>query len=423
MRAQKAKAAKKNRKKGTKFRKNIPGQKEMPVDSNKQTEGGSRSIMVVVGETSADRYGASLVRKLRSLRNGQDVTVFGTGGDEMRAAGVELLCHIRDLHGIGLREAVQHLPGYLRTFRSLIETCRRRRPAVAVLLDFPEFNLPLAKRLKRLGIKVIYYISPQLWAWRRGRIRTVRKYIDRMLVILPFEEEYYRVRGVNAEFVGHPLLEGFETGGDREGFLRGLDLDPERKTVAILPGSRGDEVRYILPAFLEASRQVAARLPVQLLISVAPAIDRKKVAGIAAQVLGSHEDQVRYRIVPADARTILSHSDFGFVKCGTSTLEAALVGIPFLITYKVSPLNWLVFNNLIRTNYKGLVNLIAEEEIVPEFLQGEATPEALSRMALTYLENPEKAAVMKGRLAEIRSRLGSRCASEITAARVAEYLE
>jgi lipid-A-disaccharide synthase len=396
---------------------------EALVEQAANNNGELRSIMVVVGETSADRYGASLVRNLRSLPSTRDAAVFGTGGDEMKAAGVELLCHIREMHGIGLREAMHHLPGYFRTFRALLEACRRRRPAVAVLLDFPEFNLPLAKRLKRLGIKVIYYISPQLWAWRRGRIRTVRKHVDRMLVILPFEEEYYRVRGVNAEFVGHPLLEDFETGNDREGFFRDLGLNPDCTTVAVLPGSRGDEVRYILPVFLEASRRVAARMPLQLLISVAPAIDREKVAAITARILGRNERESNYRIVPEAARTILSYSDFGFVKCGTSTLEAALVGTPFLITYKVSTLNWLVFNNLIRTRYKGLVNLIANEEIVPEFLQWDATPETLSRKALEYLERPEKAAVMKGRLAEIRSRLGSRCASERTAARVAEYLE
>jgi lipid-A-disaccharide synthase len=382
-----------------------------------------RSILLVAGETSADRYGASLVGKLQALCTEQELRFFGTGGDEMQKAGVELLCHIRDLHGIGLKEAFQHLRDYFRTFRQLEAECRKRHPTVAVLLDFPEFNLRLAKRLKRSGIKVIYYISPQIWAWRRGRIKIVRKYVDEMLVILPFEEEYYRERGVNVEFVGHPLLEGFENTGDRENFLRGLGLDPQLKTIAILPGSRGDEVKYILPAFLEASRLVLDRVPAQFLISVAPAIDRKQVSEIAERVLGANLDRPRFRIVSESARTILLNSDFGFVKCGTSTLEAALVGTPFLITYKVSPLNWLVFNNLVRTRYKGLVNLIAGEEIVPEFLQGAASPEALARAALEYIEKPQKAAEMRARLAEIRDRLGSHCASERAAALVARYLE
>jgi lipid-A-disaccharide synthase len=382
-----------------------------------------RSILLVAGETSADRYGAGLVGKLRAFCVGQELHFFGTGGDEMQKAGVELLCHIRDLHGIGLKEAFQHLRRYFRTFRRLEAECRKRRPAAAVLLDFPEFNLRLAKRLKRLGIKVIYYISPQIWAWRRGRIKIVQRYVDEMLVILPFEEDYYRERGVKVEFVGHPLLEDFENTSDRESFLRGLGLDPALKTVALLPGSRGDEVKYILPAFLEASRLILNRVPAQFLISVAPAIDHKQVSEIAEQILGANLDRPRFRIVSEAARTILQNSDFGFVKCGTSTLEAALVGTPFLITYKVSPLNWLVFNNLVRTRYKGLVNLIAGEEIVPEYLQGAASPEALAHTALEYMEKPHKAAEMKARLAEIRNKLGSRCASERAAALVAGYLE
>jgi lipid-A-disaccharide synthase len=397
--------------------------RHLAMNMTDPTRSEPRSILMVAGETSADRYGAGLVRKLRALRAGQELSFFGTGGDEMEASGVELLCHIRNLHGIGLREALHHLRGYFQTFRLLTATCRQRRPAVAVLLDFPEFNLPFAKRLKRLGIKVIYYISPQLWAWRHGRIRIIRRYVDQMLVILPFEEEYYKVRGVHVEFVGHPLLENFETEGDRASFLAGLDLDPAAKTIAVLPGSRGDEVKYILPTFLEAAKLVARRLPVQLLISVAPAINPQLIAGIASKVLGERVGGQGYRIVSAPARTILLNSDFGFVKCGTSTLEAALVGTPFLITYKVSTLNWHVFNNLVRTQYKGLVNLIAKMEIVPEFLQRDATPEALARTALEYLEKPEKAAEMRDRLGEIRKMLGSRCASDITAARVAEYLE
>jgi lipid-A-disaccharide synthase len=382
-----------------------------------------RSILLVVGETSADRYGASLVNRLRELPEGRELAFFGTGGDEMQKAGVEILCHIRDLHGIGLREALRHLRGYLKIYRRLTEMSRQRRPVAAILLDFPEFNLRLAKRLKRLGIKVIYYISPQLWAWRRGRIRTVRNYVDRMLVILPFEEQYYRAQGVEVDFVGHPLLEGFEIKEDRGDFLARLRLDPFCKTLAILPGSRGDEVKYMLPTFLEAARQVSSRVPVQVVVSVAPAIPQAYVAGIARRVLGADVDGARFRLVSADVRTILASADFAFVKCGTSTLEAALVGTPFLITYKVSALNWLVFHNLIRSTYKGLVNLIAGEEIVPEYLQGEATPEALSRTAVEFLEEPGKAAFMKARLAEVRHKLGSRCASERTAAFVAGYLE
>lgn len=348
---------------------------------------------------------------------------FGTGGDEMREAGVEIICHIRDLASIGPREAIHHMLKYYRTFRLLTDVCRERRPHVAVLLDFPEFNLRLAKRLKRLGIKVIYYISPQLWAWRRGRIRIVRRYVDRMLVILPFEEEYYRVRGVKVDFVGHPLLEDFAVDSDRGKFLRDLGLDPSLKTIALLPGSRRREVDYILPTLLEASLEILRRLPAQFLISVAPGIETGQVSQITSKVLGQNRQRDHFRIVLAEARKILANADFGLIKSGTSTLEAALVGTPFLITYRISALSWYLGNILVRSPYKGLVNLIAKEEIVPEYLQRDATPEALACAAVQHLEAPEKAAAMRARLARVRDLLGSRCASDTAAAFVAEYLE
>jgi lipid-A-disaccharide synthase len=388
-----------------------------------QSNPGPRSILVVVGETSADRYGARLVRKLRALHGGDSLTFFGTGGDEMQKAGVEILSHIRDLASIGPREALQHLGSYFRTFRLLTAACRKRRPAVAVLLDFPEFNLRLAKRLKRMGLKVIYYISPQIWAWRRGRVRIVKDYIDRMLVILPFEEEFYRAQGVNVEFVGHPLLEDFSADCDRVRFCRDFGLNPDLRSIALLPGSRRREVEYILPTMLETSRRILRRLPAQFLVSVAPAIDREQVGRIVSKVFGSAGVPDHFHIVSDDARRILANSDFGFVKCGTSTLEAALIGTPFLIVYKISPVSWYLGNILVRSSYKGLVNLIAKTEIVPEYLQSQANPDTLSRAALEYLEEPAKAAAMRAELAGIRRLLGSRCASDTAAALVAGYLE
>lgn len=382
-----------------------------------------RSILLVVGETSADRYGAALVKKLRDLCADRPLSFFGTGGNEMQNAGVELLCHVRELHGIGVRDAFRNLKAYLRVFRGIIATCRQRRPAAAVLLDFPEFNLRLAKRLKRLGIKVIYYISPQLWAWRGGRIKIVRRYVDHMLVILPFEEEFYRARGVNVEFVGHPLLEDFKVDRDRESFFRELGLDAGVATVSLLPGSRRGEVEYILPTFLEAARLILRRMPAQFVISVAPAIDPMQVTDICSQILRDNGERERFRMTPMPARTILANSDFGLIKCGTSTLEAALVGTPFLISYRVAPVNWLINKTMIRSPFKGLVNLIAKEEIVPEYLQADATPERLSGVALDYLQMPEKAAAMKNKLATVRDMLGTHRASEYAASLLAGYLE
>ena len=381
-----------------------------------------KQILIVAGEASADRYGARLVNRLNAVHGPDALCFYGTGGDEMQKAGVHLQCHIRDLAHIGVREALSGLQTYYKTFQRLVNNSDRRRPDLAVLLDFPEFNLRLAKRMKRLGIKVVYYISPQIWAWRSGRIRLIREYVDKMLVILPFEEDYYRNRGVDAEFVGHPLLEDFCPNGNRTEFLNSLDLDPSRRTVAILPGSRRKEIDYILPTLLSASLQLLKELPVQFLISAAPTVEFSHIDGIVKDILPEDLRNKYFRLVPRASRDILANSDFAFVKSGTSSLEAALVGTPFLITYKISPFSWWIGSMLIRTPMKGLVNLIAHEKIVPELYQDEATPQALARVAREYLMSPEKSSAMCLRLAGIRDLLSVRCASETAAAKVSSYL-
>lgn len=383
---------------------------------------GRRNILIVAGEASADRYGASLVKTLRSINGDKALHFFGAGGDEMGKAGVELLAHIKELAHIGPRDALANITKYYETFRKLTRTALSRSACLAILLDFPEFNLRLAKKLKHAGIKIVYYISPQLWAWRRGRVRTVRDYVDKMLVILPFEEDYYRKHGVQVEFVGHPLLEDFSPNCDRSGFLLSLGLDPERKTVALLSGSRRKEVDRILPLLLHASLQILERVPAQFIISAAQTVDVVQISGIADKVLKNNPDAKRFRVANADSRDILACSDFAFVKSGTSTLEAALTGTPFLVTYKISPISWLLGRLLIRTPHLGLINLIAGEEIVPELYQQRATPQALSQTALEYLQHSPKTAKMRSRLAQIRDMLGARRASESAAAVISSCL-
>jgi lipid-A-disaccharide synthase len=381
-----------------------------------------KRILIVAGEASADRYGARLVEKLRCLRGNDALHFYGTGGDAMQKAGVELLCHVRALAHIGVREALSSLRTYLRTFRHIVNASVQDPPQVAVLLDFPEFNLRLAKRMKRFGVRVIYYISPQLWAWRSGRIRAIRDHVDKMLVILPFEEEYYRKRGVEVEFVGHPLLEDFAPDCDRDSFFMRVGLDRNRKTVAILAGSRRKEIDYILPPLLQASLRILQEIPAQFLISAAPTVDREHLETLTQRVLRDNPNRNCFHILTDDARNLLANADFAFVKSGTSSLEAALVGTPFLVAYKISPFSWWIGSMLIRTSMKGLVNLIAQEKIVPEFFQGEAEPQKLARAALKVLQEPEESVAMRLRLAGIRERLGARCASEKAAAAVNAYL-
>ncbi len=381
-----------------------------------------KRILMVAGEASADRYGARLVEKLNTLHGSGALDFYGTGGDAMQNAGVRLLCNIRDLAHIGVREALSGIRTYYGVYTRLAKDAAAHPPDLAVLMDFPEFNLRLAKRLKRLGIKVIYYIGPQLWAWRSGRIRSIRDYVDILLVILPFEEEYYRSRGVNVEFVGHPLLEDFRPNYGRDLFLSGLDLDPRRKTVAMMAGSRRKEVDYILPVLLRAAQCLIAQMPVQFVVSAAPTVGADSVRAIARSLVPRNLLKDHFRISPRDSRDILANSDFAFVKSGTSSLEAALVGVPFLITYKISPLSWFVGSVLIQSPMKGLVNLIAQEKIVPELFQSEAKPAALAQVAFEYMNNPDKNADMRYRLSLIRDKLGARGATETVAATVSRYL-
>ncbi len=385
-------------------------------------ESNRKRILIVAGEDSADRYGARLVARLRSINGTDALEFYGTGGDAMAKNGVRLLGHVRDLAHIGVLEALSNLRTYYGIYRRLVNESVAQPPALAVLMDFPEFNLKVAKKMKRLGIPVVYYISPQIWAWRSGRIRNIRSHVDKMLVILPFEEEYYRQRGVAAEFVGHPLLEDFSPRFNRDVFLQELNLDPRRKTVAILAGSRTREIDYILPTLLDATKYILERIPAQFLISTAPSINPEHVRNVTRRIIGDRAEGGNYRILTEDSRDILANADFAFVKSGTSSLEAALVGTPFLVTYKISPFSWFIGTLLIRSPMLGLVNLIAGEKIVPEMYQTRATPEALARQALEFLKEPEKADAMRTRLAEIRNRLSMRCASDTAAAAVSSFL-
>lgn len=383
--------------------------------------------MIVAGEASADNYGARLVRRLQSLHGTGALEFYGAGGDAMQLAGVRLISHIRDLAHIGPREVVSSLRTYHRTFHGILDESTSPPPRVAVLLDFPDFNLRLAKRMKRLGVTTIYYISPQVWAWRSGRVRTIRRAVDRMQVILPFEEEYYRSRGVEAEFVGHPLLEEFTpVSSTREAMLGALHLEPARRTIAILAGSRRKEIDYILPTFLRAAAYLLEAAPAQFVVSAAPSIGTEHIRRVMNDVFsnlpGRRSPDELFRISTQPAREILANADFAFVKSGTSTLEAALVGTPFLIAYRISPVSWLIGSILIRSSMKGLVNLIAQKRIVPELYQREAEPEALAKVALEYLDAPEKGAEMRRQLAGIRTLLGARRASETVAETVSSYL-
>ena len=362
--------------------------------------------MIVAGEASGDKHGANLVRALRGLRPDIDWQCFGAGGEEMRAAGVETLVDAKEVAIMGALEVARALPKFLSVFRRLCAAAQARRPALVVLIDWPEFNLRLAKRLHRDGQRVAYYISPQIWAWRSYRIHAIKRYVERMLVILPFEKKYYQQHGVEVDYVGHPLLDSVRVTATRAAFCQQHQLDATRPIVALLPGSRHSELKYILPPLLDAARLLAQSHPqVQCLLPLARTITRDEIP---------RTDNLR--IVEHDTYNALAAADLAVVASGTATLETAIIGTPLVVVYRASSLNWRIFTPLINVPHVGMPNLIAGREIAPELLQDNLTGESLSHLITDLLADPQRLATMRHDLAEVRAQLGEAHASERAAA-------
>ena len=373
-----------------------------------------RRLLVCCGETSGDLYAAELVRLLR-LEPGE-IEAFGLGGDRLAEQGVELLAHVRDLAVVGLLEVIGHLRRIHRVFRRVLAEVDRRRPDLAVLIDYPDFNLRLARELNRRGVPVAYYVSPQLWAWRRGRLRAIRETVARMIVIFPFEEPLYREAGVPVSFVGHPLVDLARPVEDRAAFLRARGLQPERPVVALLPGSRPGEVRRHLPRIADAVGRLARRRPdVQFILAVAPALD----AGPLIRAL----DRPGVCAVVGETHSVLSACTVALVASGTATVEAALLGAPMVVFYRLSWLTFLLGRPLVRVPHYAMVNLIAGRKLVPELMQGDFSPDRAAREVLAILEDPERRSGMLAGLDEVRRRLGAPGASQRAARIVRDMLE
>jgi lipid-A-disaccharide synthase len=346
------------------------------------------------GEASGEAYGAQLITTLRQgLPDGE---FFGLGGDAMRAAGCDTVVNAADIAVVGLAEVVRHLPYIYRQYKTLLRAVDARRPDAAILIDFPDFNFRLARQLHRRGIPVFYYISPQMWAWRPGRIELVRRYVRQMLVIFPFEQEWYRERGVDAIYVGHPLADLPAPTISREAFGRQCGLDPEKWWIALLPGSRRREVSMNLPAMLEAARQLGPGY--QFLLPVAPTLDRSWVEGLT-------RDSGLPVIFTGDARGTLHHARAGIVASGTATVEAALLGLPFVMVYRVAPLTFAIGRPLVKVPFYGMVNLIAGRLVVPELIQHEFRAERVtSALAAIIADGPAREQMLAD-LASVRHAL------------------
>jgi lipid-A-disaccharide synthase len=354
-------------------------------------------VMVSAGEASGEMYGAELIAALREMYEGE-VACFGMGGERMDEAGCELVVHARDVAVVGLFEVLSHLPGIYGEFHKLLAEVDRRRPDVAVLIDFPDWNFRLAKQLHRRGIPVVYYVSPQLWAWRKGRLKLVQRYVSEMLVIIPFEREFYAQNGVRVEFVGHPLSELEPPKISREDFAACWGLDAPRVWIALLPGSRRKELRLNLPAMLGAAERLGTDF--EFVMPVASTLETDWVREQIA--LCGRKVDIK---LTGDARASLLHARVGIVASGTATVEAALIGTPFVMVYRVAGLTWTLGRHLVKLPHYGMVNLVAGREVVPELIQDGFTAESVERGVRTLLADGEARRCMTEALAQVRGML------------------
>jgi lipid-A-disaccharide synthase len=354
------------------------------------------SILLSAGEASGDMYAARLATALKKRAN---VEIFGMGGPQMRAAGVEILTDYAEVSVVGITEILSHLPSLVRAMRRLITAAEQRKPALAILTDFPGFHLRLARKLKARKIRNAYYICPQFWAWRPWRVRVVRRRFAQALCIFPFEEKFYRDAGVPVKFIGHPLIGAVHSCVDRTAFLREQNLDLERPVVAVLPGSRAAELRQHLPVLREACLRIHRQVPAQFVIAAAP-------GSPSAALREGWPSELPLRIAEGRTYDVLSSANAAIVSSGTATVEAALLDAPMVVIYRLTPLTALLAKPLVRTPFFSMVNLIAEKRVVPELVQDNLTPDRVSAEVLRLLRDPGARDSMRAGLSEVRRRLG-----------------
>ncbi|HEY1936503.1 MAG TPA: lipid-A-disaccharide synthase [Candidatus Angelobacter sp.] len=413
------------------------------------------NFLLSAGEASGDTYGAQLAEALREFP--PSATFFGMGGEKMRASGCELLVHANEVAVVGLVEVVKHLPDIRRRFKHLVAEAARRKPDAAVLIDFPDFNLRLARELHKLGIPVFYFVSPQIWAWRTGRVKQIKKYVRKMIVIFPFEQEFYHGHGVKVSYVGHPLAYAPPPQVSREEFAARHSLDPKKQWIALLPGSRRKEVALNLPAMIKAAGLLEKQDgEFEFLIPVASTLSQdwlreqlqaqglkpgsitapnaalkgrsstENLAFDAANSLRSPspEGEAWGRSSIAihltdNARDTLTHSRAAVVASGTATVEAALSGTPFVVVYRLAPLTWILGRRLVRLDTFAMPNLIAGEKIVPELIQRDFTAENVMRELAAIIPDGPPRRKMKNALKIVQQRLHNRIDAEPPAVRAA----
>ena len=371
-------------------------------------------VMLSCGEPSGDLYAGALVTQLRQLD--PTAEVFGLGGECVAAAGGRLVADYRGLAVTGLTEVLPALPRLWATYRRLVRAAREERPAVFVAIDYSGFNLRLCRAVAALGIPVVYYISPQVWAWRRGRLRAMARFVTRALVIFPFEAELYREQGIPVTFVGHPLVDLAGPSVERDQFRAEQGLDDGTPTVAILPGSRPNEVRLILPDLVRAAERIARAVPaVQFVVARAPNLPDRLLEPLRDLATATSRSVC---VVEERTNDVLAAADVVLTASGTATLQTAIHERPMVVVYRLSTLTYLLGRRFVQVDAFGMVNLVAERMIVPEFLQDGFTPAAVASEAVRFLTDEARAAATRADLREVRERLGGSGASRRAAEQV-----
>jgi lipid-A-disaccharide synthase len=371
-------------------------------------------LMIIAGEVSGDLIGASLIKELKKLD--ENITTYGIGGDKMQAAGMNILYHINKMAFLGFTEVIKHLPFIKKVQSDLLATAEKEEIKSVVLIDYPGFNLSIAKKFKKNGLKIIYYISPQLWAWGSGRMKKIKRLVDKMLVVFPFEEKLYYDNNINVEFVGHPLIDRINEYNflSKEELFRKFNLDESKELLLLMSGSRKHEVEKLFPPIINAAKKISDKFNLQIVIACSSNIDENLFYQLS--------DQNDFKVIKGYTYELMKYAKFGIVKSGTSTLEAGYFALPMIIVYKISGLTYLIVKKLIKVNKIGMANILLEDKVVPELIQNDVTEEKIYNTVKMILDDSEKLASIKVKLGEVKNKLGSVGASARAAKQIYELM-
>jgi len=373
------------------------------------------SLMIVTGEASGDLHGAHVIREIKKIL--PTIECYGIGGTQMQQAGVDIHTNVSELSVVGLVEVLKHYPRLRKILNKTKDSLKQKKPDLLILIDSPDFNLPLAKTAKQCGIKVLYYISPQIWAWRKGRIKLIQKYVDMMAVVFPFEEKFYLDAGVPVEYVGYPLTKEAKITVDKNQFINTIGLDPSKKLIGLFPGSRVSEIENNYPVLLNAAKTLLQqREDIQFITPIA--------STLSDDLIQKHisENGLKVFTTSDDIYNVINACDAIAAASGTVTLQITLMQVPMLIVYKISPTTYRIFKRIVKFSYAGIANVIAGKEISREFIQADATTENISTELNKLLSEDEYIAVMKSNMQAIKDELGDKNGSANTARLAADLI-